>query len=219
MVAMATRETPASRGARRARVLRHRLVQELITARQGAGLSIREVARRVGVSHSTVAKLEREEPGVMTIDLVAQCAAVLGLALAASLYPGGDPVRDRGQLALLGRLRSRIPNIPSWRVEVPMPIAGDLRSGDAVVTIAEGDILIEAETRLDDLQAIERKGAAKARDLGAIRLVLLVADTRHNRRVIQDHPELKQRFPIDTRTCLARLAIGMDPGGDALVIL
>ena len=100
-----------------------------------------------------------------------------------------------------------------------MPIVGDLRSGDAMVTVTEGDILIEAETHLDDLQAIERKGAAKARDLGAVRLVLLVADTRHNRRVIQEHPELRQRFPIDTRTCLARLAKSLDPGGDALVIL
>lgn len=88
-----------------------------------------------------------------------------------------------------------------------------------MLTIAEGDILVEAETRLDDLQAIERKGAAKARDLGAIRLVLLVADTRHNRQVIRDHPELKERFPIDTRTCLASLGRGEDPGGDALVIL
>jgi hypothetical protein len=155
----------------------------------------------------------------MTFDLVARVAAVLGLELAASLYPNGDAVRDRGQLALLNRMRSRIPNTPGWRVEVPVPIPGDLRSGDAMVTVDGGDVLIEAETRLDDLQAIERKGAAKARDLGAIRLVLLVADTRHNRRVIKDHPELRERFPIDTRTCLARLANGQDPGGDALVIL
>ena len=48
-----------------------------------------------------------------------------------------------------------------------MPLAGDARSGDAVVTVANGDILIEAETHLDDIQAIERKAAAKARDLGA----------------------------------------------------
>lgn len=144
---------------------------------------------------------------------------MLGLELAGSLYPGGDPVRDRGQLALLTRLRSRIPDASNWRVEVPVPINGDLRSGDAMVTVKAGDILIEAETHLDDLQAVERKGAAKARDLAAIRFVLLVADTRHNRRVIRDHPELRQRFPIDTRTCLARLANGVDPGGDALVVL
>ena len=173
----------------------------------------------MGVSLETLIRLERGDPATMTIDLVARVAAVLGLELAASLHPDGDPVRDRGQLALIERLRARVPNVPRWRAEVPMPIPGDLRSGDAVITISEGDILVEAETRLNDLQAIERKGAAKARDLGAIRFVLLVADTRHNRHVIRDHPELTQRFPIDTRTCLAGLARGEDPGGDALVIL
>jgi transcriptional regulator with XRE-family HTH domain len=171
-------------------------------ARRGAGLGLREVARRVGVSPDTITRLERGEGSTMTMDLVARTAATLGLQLAASLYPDGDPVRDRGQLALLGRLRKRIPEAPGWRVEVPVPIAGDLRSGDAMVTVEAGEILIEAETRLDDLQAIERKSAAKARDMGAIRLVLLVADTRHNRRVIHDHPELRVRFAIDTRACL-----------------
>lgn len=171
------------------------------------------------MSADTVRRLEQGDPRAMSIDLVARVAEVVGLELAASLHPNGDPVRDRGHLALLARLEARLPSRLHWRVEVAMPIAGDLRSGDAMVTVAEGDILIEAETRIDDVQAVERKGAAKARDLGAVRLVVLVADTRHNRRVLQDHPELKQRFPIDTRTCLARLAAGHDPGGDALVIL
>lgn len=171
------------------------------------------------MSLETLIRLERGDPATMTIDLVARVAAVLGLELAASLHPDGDPVRDRGQLALIERLHKRLPNVPRWRAEVPMPIPGDLRSGDVVITIREGDILVEAETRLEDLQAIERKGAVKARDLGAIRFVLLVADTRHNRQALRDHPELTRRFPVDTRTCLARLARGEDPGGDALVIL
>lgn len=216
---MATRDSAAARGIRRSRLLRNRTADASGIARRGAGLSIREVARLVGASPDTIVRLERGDPNAMTIDLVARVAEVLGLELAASLHPNGDPVRDRGHLALLARLRQRIPSSLNWRVEVPIPIAGDLRSGDAMVTVTERDILIEAETRLDDLQAVERKGAAKARDLGALRTVLLVADTRHNRQVMRDHPELAQRFPIDTRACLARLAKGQDPGGDALVIL
>ncbi|MBI2782373.1 MAG: helix-turn-helix transcriptional regulator [Chloroflexi bacterium] len=216
---MATRDSAAARGVRRSRLLRDRTADGLGNARRGAGLSIREVARRVGVSADTIRRLELADPHAMTIDLVGRVAPILGMELAASLYPAGDPVRDRGHLALLARLRARVPSALRWRVEVPVPITGDLRSGDAMVTLDTGDIVIEAETRLDDLQAVERKGAAKARDLGAIRLVLLVADTRHNRRVIRDHPELRERFPVDTRACLARLAKGQDPGGDALVIL
>lgn len=80
-------------------------------------------------------------------------------------------------------------------------------------------MLIEAETHLGDVQALERKCAAKARDLGVIRTVLLVADTRRNRQVIRDHPELTDRFPIGTRACLAELAHATDPGGDCLIVL
>ncbi len=80
-------------------------------------------------------------------------------------------------------------------------------------------MLVEAETHLGDIQAIQRRAGAKQRDLGADRVILLVADTRHNRRVIEEHPQLRERFPIDTRRCLARLARGEDPEGDCLVIL
>jgi transcriptional regulator with XRE-family HTH domain len=216
---MPGRDSEHARGVRRSRILRLRLGEELRISRRGAGLSIREVARRVGVSPQTIIALERGDPGTMTIDLVARVAAVVGLDLAASLYPNGDPVRDRAQLALLARLRARLPEVTPWRTEVPVPIAGDLRSGDAVLGLPEADVLIEAETHLDDVQAVLRRAAAKARDLGARRLVLLVADTKHNRRVTTDHPELRERFPVGTRACLAALRAGQDPGGDALAIL
>jgi hypothetical protein len=46
-----------------------------------------------------------------------------------------------------------------------------------------------------------------------------VADTRHNRHVIDHVPELRREFPIGTRRCLAALTRGADPGGVCLVIL
>jgi len=100
-----------------------------------------------------------------------------------------------------------------------MPIGGDRRSADGVISGAESDTLVEAETRLDDIQALERSIAGKLRDLGIGRVILLVADTRHNRDVLGRVPELRRRFPIGTRACLASLAGGRHPGGDALVIL
>ena len=180
---------------------------------------MREVGRQVGVGHEFIAQVERGDPVAMTIDMVARMAPIVGLELAASLHPGTDPVRDRGHLALLERFRRRLHDRLQWRVEVPIPIAGDPRSADGVIEGDFGSVLVEAETHLGDIQAIERKVGAKQRDLGAERAILLVADTRHNRRVIENHPELKERFPIDTRRCLARLARGEDPGGDSLVIL
>lgn len=181
------------------------------------------VAEAVGVSVDTIRRLERAEPGACTIDLIAPVAEVVGLELAASLHPNGDPVRDRGQLALIARLRKRLGPARPLRTEVLVPIAGDLRAGDAMLDVrgADGpeDILIEAETNLGDLQQIERRAAAKQRDLGAKRLVLLVADTRHNKDVMRQHPELHERFPIGTRAALAALARGEDPGGDCLIVL
>ena len=184
-----------------------------------SGLSIREGARRIGVSPETIMRLERGDPSTMTIDLVARVAPIVGLDLAASLHPNGDQVRDRAHLALLGRFRDRLPASVRWRTEVPVPIAGDLRSGDAVVSVSAGDVLVEAETRLGDVQATERKVSAKARDLGADRVILLLADTRHHRTVIRDHPELTTRFPLGTREVLASLRAGRLPNGDGLVIL
>lgn len=100
-----------------------------------------------------------------------------------------------------------------------MPIAGDLRSGDGMIDGIFGSILVEAETRLTDFQSVERKAMLKKRDLSADGVILLVADTPNNRRVLELHQELRERFPISTRMCLAALGRGEDPGGDCLVIL
>ncbi len=199
--------------------MRQRVADELVRTRVGSGISIREVARRIGVSADRIIRAEAGDPGALTIDLAARIAAVVGLQLAISLFPLGDPVRDRAHLALLDRFRRRLHPGFSWRTEVPVPITGDLRSGDGWIVGSFGSILVEAETRLTDVQAVERKTALKKRDLGADRLILLVADTPNNRRVLALHPELREHFLVGTRKCLATLGRGEDPGGDCLVFL
>lgn len=216
---MPARERVATLGARRSRQLRQVLASDLTNARLGAGLSVREVARSVGVSADRIVRAERGDPTSLTVDLAARMAPVVGLQLATSLHPNGDAVRDRAQLALLARFRPRLHPGLAFRTEVPMPIAGDLRAGDAVIDGEFGSILVEAETRVTDTQAVERKSLLKKRDLGAARLILLFADTPNNRKVLDLHPELRERFPIGTRRCLAALARGEDPGGDCLVML
>ncbi len=174
---------------------------------------------RLGVGHDLVARAERGDRAALTIDMTARIAAVLGQELSVSLHPDGGPVRDKGHLALLARFRSRLGPVVRWRSEVPMPIEGDRRSADAVIGLEALEVMVEAETHLDDIQALERGIAAKQRDLGIARVILLVADTRHNRAIIEGVPELRRRFPIGTRACLFALAADRDPGGDALVIL
>ncbi len=212
-------ERAAERGARRGRFLLNRAASELLTARIGAAMSQRELGRLLGVSHSRVGRAERGEPDQLTIELAARMAAVLGLQLSVSLYPDGDPVRDAGHLALMDRFRARLPSAVTVRTEVPIPIDGDRRSADLVLSGTGFRVLVEAETRLDDVQAFARRLSAKQRDLGISRAILLVADTRHNREVIRRYPAIGERFPTSMRACLAALTRGDQPAGDALVIL
>jgi transcriptional regulator with XRE-family HTH domain len=213
------RESHATLGAKRSRLLRQRLSAELEDARLVAGLSVREVARAVGVSQHRIERALRAETRALTVDLAARIAVVVGLQLAASLHPNGDPLRDRAQLRLLERFRARLHSSLSWRTEVPMPIAGDLRAADGFIHGAWGSAIVEAETRVTDSQAVERKGTLKKRDLAADRLILLLADTPYHRRFLDLHPEVRERLPIGTRGCLAALGRGDDPGGDCLVLL
>ena len=212
-------ERPVDRGARRGRYLVGRTASELLIARRGAGLSQRELGRQVRASHTRIGKAERGEPGHLTIELAAKMAAVLGLQLSVTLHPDGNPVRDAAHLALLERLRSRLPSSLRWRTEVPVPIPGDRRSADAIVDGLGVRAMIEAETRIDDVQALERRVSAKQRDFGIGRVILLVADTRHNRTVVAQVPALRARFPIATRACLVALTRGRDPEGDAILFL
>lgn len=212
-------ERPAQRGARRARQLERVTATGLLTARRGAGLSLREVGRLLHVSHDRIARAEQALPGALTIDLAARMAAVTGLQLSVSLHPDGDPVRDAAHLALLERFLRRLPTTVRWRTEVPIPIAGDRRSVDGVIDGHTWQAMVEAETRIDDIQAVERRVSAKQRDTGIDRAILLLSDTRHNRRVLADVPALGSRFPLSTRACLAALRAGRPPTHDAIVIL
>jgi len=101
-----------------------------------------------------------------------------------------------------------------------MPIPGDLRALDARTRLQGRWIGFEAETQLSDLQAIERRAKLKKRDAGLDVLILVVADTVRNRRVLAEHREtLRGSFPLDTREVLAALGRGEAPTGDGIVII
>ena len=216
---MPTRESAIQRGRRRSRILLRRIGEELRIARVGAGISTRRLGALVGISHTQVRRIEGALAPHVDLDVLARIASVLGHELSVGIHPITSPVRDAGHLALLARFHARLHPSIRWRVEVPVPIPGDLRSADGVIDSPRVDAIVEAETRLDDLQAVERRIRGKQRDLGSKRAILLVADSRHNRAVIRSVPDLKDQFPIATRACLAALGRGNDPGGDCFIVL
>ena len=101
-----------------------------------------------------------------------------------------------------------------------IPIRGDLRALDARTSLEGTTIGFEAETRLSDAQALERKVVLKKRDANLDRMILVVADTRANREFLNLHREaLRGAFPLDSRAILAALSRGEAPAGDGILIL
>jgi len=135
-------------------------------------------------------------------------------------YPVGDGPRDQGQLNLLARLRAVLPDGVRTSTEVPIGPLDDLRAWDMVIRCIDGDVAVEAETRLRDMQALERRLALKQRDGGIDRLVLVMGDTAHNRAVLRAAREgLRAGFPLDTRMALAALRAGRRPRANAIIVV
>jgi hypothetical protein len=170
------------------------------------------------MSRSTVARIESGNRSTTFREYDAVGAAV-GLDVRLRVWPAGDPIRDAGQQRLLERLGRRLAGDLRWRTEVPLPIEGDLRAWDAVIGGDGWQLAVEAETVVGDVQALERRLALKRRDGGIKRVLLLIADTRRNRREIAAAPSAFADLDRDVRAVLRAIAIGRDPGVDALVLL
>jgi transcriptional regulator with XRE-family HTH domain len=217
---MATRERPVDRGSRIAARARISLGDEIHRARRYAGLSQAAVARAARVHRSTIGRIERGEIAGASMENFACLCAVVGLNLSVRAFPHGDPIRDAAHMALLGRLRSRLPAGLPWRIEVPFPIPGDLRAWDAVIGGPAGAVAVEAETKLFDVQALARRLALKRRDGGLERVILLVGNSVSNRRALAVGREaLRADYPLDTREILAALNAGDSPAGSGIVVL
>jgi transcriptional regulator with XRE-family HTH domain len=193
---------------------------ELREARLAGGLSQRTVGELVGISHSEISRIELGSALRVPYQTLAAMGAVLGLDISIRAFPGGEPIRDTAQIALLARLRARLPASLGWRTEVPIRLPNDRRAWDAEIRGPGWRVVIDAESRLRDIQALSRRVGLKARDDGADILVLLVADTRHNRHVLRIAADnLAPQFPIRGRSVLAALEAGSRPSGSGIVLI
>lgn len=217
---MANRTRPQYEAARLARWIRADAGRELRIARRSAGMRQLDVARLVGTSTSQVCRIEHGQVRSLSLDALARQAAAVGLKPWFKLYPLGRRLLDAPQLDLLARFRARLHPSWTWETEVPMPIAGDLRSADCRITNPDSSALVEAYTRLSDWQSQSSAAALKKRDLGATRLIMLVAATHANRRATAEADGVTDgSFPLRTKATLEALASGRDPGADAIVFL
>lgn len=216
---MGARSGAADRARRRIAEDERRVRTDIAAARRNAGVSQDALGAVCGISGSAAGRIETGVTGIVDLRTLAAMAASVGLELRLRAYPAGDAIRDVGQQRLLARIRPRIHPGLRCATEVALPIEGDLRAWDAVIRGDGWRIAVEAETVLDDLQAVERRLALKRRDGGIDHVILLVADTRRNRRALTSTPGAFADLPMRTREILGALGRGVHPGGSGMVIL
>jgi hypothetical protein len=200
-------------------------MREAEAARIASGTSYAAIGHALRLSPEQVARIMQVQSPSASVVRVAQVLEAVGLHLSARAFPVGPPVRDAGQVELLGRLRARIHPSLRWTDEVPVvevPIPGhvDLRAWDAGIDGPGVRVRIDGETHVGDLQAVERRVALKQRDGQESSVILLLADTQHHRALLaQAGDAIRTRFPVSQRAALAALRDGRSPGGNALVLL
>lgn len=192
----------AVRSTERARRLGERFLREGGTgfrdARLMLGLSQGHVAASADLSRTRYGRIEAGRVPSLSILEYCRIAVVLGLDPAIRLYPGGVPVRDAAHADRLRRLiaLARPPLVA--RTEVPLPIQPDRREQRAWDLVYAGHgqrTAVELEMRLADVQALIRRIALKRRDDAVEQFILAIADTRTNRRVLAEYPDMFAELP------------------------
>ena len=204
---------------RRGQQLNRTIGSELRVARRMAGISQDTLGVATGLSGSEVGRVEKGAADWLTLIHASELLGAVGLSLWAKAFPEGPPLRDAAHLRLLADFEARMSPTVRCRREWPLPADGDRRAVDLVLTGLPRSVGVEAETVLEDLQALEREINVKQRDAGLAVILLLVRGSRRNRAILQGADALRRSFPHATRRILAALAAGRDPGGNGLVIL
>jgi hypothetical protein len=152
----------------------------------------------------------------------ARIATLLGLDLSVRVYPGASPLRDAAHAERLMRFLKHIRQPLSYRMEVPLPALPDRpeqRAWDAVIRGSGKRTAVELEMRLRDGQALERRINLKRRDDPTEAFILLIADTRTNRRVLAENVDLFGELPrLRARRVHAALTAGEHPPSGILLV-
>lgn len=195
------------------------LIRELRLQRILGGYAQRTVANAIGSSRQLLADWERGVivPGVVSL---IRWGAAVGLDVQLRAFTSGSKLRDRGQLRLLDRAHRATGNW-TWRTEVPASSdPADRRAIDAVLSNASGRVGMEAITRFGDAQAHVRAAILKQQSASLDRFILLLADSRHNRKAVRDAaPTLLPAFPLSGRRLLADLRGGRLPSANSVLLL
>lgn len=217
---MSTRTRSLDEARRTWRRTAQEIGDQLRTGRHVLGITQTQLGAGIGVSPSEISRRELGRSQRLTGQKLAMHAAGVGLKLSVKLFPVGGGIRDAAQSRYIAAFVARIGRMWKVTLEAPIPLAGDLRAVDVLLTSDQARIAVEVITRLADVQAQIRSVQLKARDIGATRLILVIAGTHANRNALASaRAALLSSFDLDSRRMLADLAAGRDPGRDGIVML
>nr|MBA3852549.1 helix-turn-helix transcriptional regulator [Chloroflexota bacterium] len=157
---MATRTRALDEARRLWNRLAHEVGDQLRTGRHILGITQTALGAVIGVSQSEISRRELGRSRRLTGAQLAVHAAGVGLKVSVKLWPIGGGVRDAAQARYIAAFVARVGR--PWKVtlEAPLPIAGDLRAVDVLLTAGGVRIAVEVITRLADLQAQVRAAQA-----------------------------------------------------------
>lgn len=218
---MVTRTTRLERADATARTIIDDALREFDASRRALGLSMADVGAAIGMSRSQVGRLIRRELPDVTVKQICRLYAAIGLTATMRGYPADDPLRDRGQVKLLVRLRPRVAASVAWHVERGLQGWRDARAWDVVLDGHGCTDGIEAITRFGDAQAIQRRAMRKLRDDSSVQhLFLVIAGTHGNRSALAaTRDSMRTDLPLDTRGILQAWGEGRCPGSGGIVII
>lgn len=174
------------------------VAEEFRERRLALNLSQETLASAARVSRKHYGQIERGRVATLTVAEMNRIAAVLGLTSSVRLFPGGTPIRDRAHATKLAEIGAWVAPPLRYRIEVPLPASDgrwEQRAWDAMLFGAGARTAIELEMRLRDVQAVRRRIDLKRRDDTTEGFLLLVADTRLNRRVLVEFAPLFADLP------------------------
>jgi transcriptional regulator with XRE-family HTH domain len=208
-------DRPFDSGTRRANKWLAQLGEEFRNARLALGLSQAEVARAARIDRSDYSRAEAGKLPNLSVTRACRIGAVLGLDVSVRAFPGGRSIRDASQTPQLLKLVASVGPPLRYRFEVVLPAREDrpeYRAWDLLIVDSSERTAVEYEARLYDLQAQIRRLRLKLRDDPVDHLLLVVADTRPNRRVLDEFADVLADLPrLGTESVLATLRSGQHP--------
>jgi transcriptional regulator with XRE-family HTH domain len=201
-----------------------RVLGELRVARTTSGVTHGEIAQALGMARSNITRLEAGELKDVGVVRLSEIASVLGYEVSVGLHPIGDPVRDKGQLACGRRFELMLST--KWRVtdETLLPGVGEQRAWDKLMRLTDATppylVGVDIESRVWDVQAIVRRTRSRERDGHVDEILIVLADTAHNRRIAEElRHSLGPEYSTGVRSIIAALRRGGRLLGSGVVLI